>query len=325
MNTYLVRVSHLLGAGLLMPAMSQAADRPPAVESKTEMRVMAVPAERERRVIVRHGEPGGGEMEKVAFLGVEAGPVSPTLGAQLALPRGTGLVVSHVVPKSPAAGVLAEHDILLKVDDQILIETRQLSVLIRNHQEGDEVLLTYLRAGQKATAKVKLGQHEVPKLGAMEGNAVIRAFGFSHGAPGSPEAHGAGPAGEREQVDQLLSMLRRGEGGGVSAPVRIQVEPQGGPGFRATSVKVNTSKIVFTDDQGSLELSSKEGVKRLTAKNQQGETVFAGPVTTPEDRKAMPPELRSRLEKLEGMHDISFRTDGAFKGSEVREVRPRGI
>lgn len=320
MKTNPVRIACLLGAGFLLTGLVGAAEKAPSVETKTEMRVLSGP---ERRVIIRHGEPGGGEKEKVAFLGVEATPVSPTLGAQLSLPRGTGLVVSHVLPKSPADGVLAEHDILLKVDDQILIEARQLSVLIRNHKEGDEVVLTYLRAGQKATAKIKLGQHEVPKLGAMEGSPVIRAFGFNHAGPGAPESHG--PAGEREQVDQLLSMLRRGDGAGASAPVRIQVEPQGGPGFRATTVKVNTSKIVFSDDQGSLELSSKEGTKSLTAKNVQGETVFSGPVTTPEDRKAMPPELRSRLEKLEGMHDISFRTDGTFKGSDVREVRPRGI
>ena len=286
------------------------------------MRVLSGP---DRRVIIRHGEPVGGEKEKVAFLGVEATPVSPTLGAQLSLPRGTGLVVSHVLPKSPADGILAEHDILLKVDDQILIETRQLSVLIRNHKEGEEVVLTYLRAGQRATAKVKLGQHEVPKLGAMEGNPVIRAFSFNHAVPRPPESAGPGPAGEREQVDQLLSMLRRGEDAGATAPVRIQVEPRGGPGFRATTVKVNTSKIVFSDDQGSLELSRTDGIQSLTAKNPQGETVFTGPVTTPEDRKAMPPELRSRLEKLEGMHDLSFRTDASFKGGEVHEVRPRGI
>lgn len=307
--------------------MVHAAEKAPPAETKTEMRVLAGP-ERERRVIIRHGEPGPTEKEKVAFLGVEATPVSATLGAQLSLPRGTGLVVNQVVPKSPAEGVLAEHDILLKVDDQILIETRQLSVLIRNHKEGDEVVLTYLRAGQKATAKVKLGQHEVPKLSAMEGPGAVRALGFSQTGPGVFEMRGSGSTGEREHVDQLLSMLRRGEGAGgatMSPPVRIQVEPQGGPGFRATRVQVNTGKIVFSDDQGSLELSTKDGIKSLSAKNSQGETVFSGPVTTPEDRKALPPEVRGRLEKLESMHDVSFRTDGAFKGGDVREVRPRGI
>ncbi len=74
------------------------------------------------RVIRRIGESG--ETESVTFLGIETGPVSPTLAAQLGLSEGTGLVVNPLVPASPAAGVLKPHDILLKLDDQILIEQR---------------------------------------------------------------------------------------------------------------------------------------------------------------------------------------------------------
>src|SRR5262249_44201704 len=95
-------------------------------------------------------------------------PVSATMASQLGLQRGTGLVVNRIVPKSPADGVLNDHDILLRLDDQILIETRQLAVLIRGHKEGDEVTLTYLRTAQKATAKVKLGKTEQPKMALFE-------------------------------------------------------------------------------------------------------------------------------------------------------------
>src|SRR4051794_32211457 len=70
---------------------------PPAQEDRKQMRILAGP---ERRVIVqRDGDKG--EKETVAFLGVETTPVSGVLGAQLALPRGTGLVVNHVNAKSP--------------------------------------------------------------------------------------------------------------------------------------------------------------------------------------------------------------------------------
>ncbi len=56
----------------------------------------------------------------------------------------------NVVPDSPAAATLKKNDVLTKLDDQLLIEQRQLSVLIRNHKDGDEVTLTYIRGGKES-------------------------------------------------------------------------------------------------------------------------------------------------------------------------------
>jgi hypothetical protein len=260
------------------------------------------------------------EMETIAFLGVETAPVATTTSVQLGLPKGTGLVVNHVVPKSPADGVLNEHDILLKLDDQILIETRQLSVLIRTRKEGDEVSLTYLRGGQRATAKIKLGRTEAPKLSAVFERRIM-PFVSAAGRPFEFAAE-PGAEGERADVDRLLGMIKRAPNGD---PVRIQMDAQRGPGFRAMALHTGNSSMVFSDDEGSLELSSRDGLKTLVAKDAKGESLFSGPVNTPEERKAMPPEVRARLEKLEGMHDITFRTDGEFRGGQLKVVRPRGI
>ena len=300
-----------------LPAL-RAADKAGApTDEKKGLRVLAAP-DRERRVVVQEAEKRRIEKETVAFLGVETSPVSAALTAQLGLPRGTGLVVNHVVPKSAAAELLKPHDILLKFDDQILIEVRQLSVLIRNHQEGDEVTLTYLRAGQKSTAKVKLGQHEVPKITTLlEGARVplVRAFEGDKFDMFTSDA-------ERAHVDRLLSMIQRAPDGD---PVRIQIDRSAGPGFRAVTVHTGNSNLVFSDDEGSLELTIKDGVKTLVAKGARGEQLFSGPVTTPEERKALPEGVRERLEKLEGMHNVTFHTDGDFKGAETRIIRPRGI
>jgi hypothetical protein len=303
------------------------AQEPKAVtkDEKKEMRVLSTP--RVRDVLIQRAEKGEVEKETVAFLGVETGPVSGALSAQLGLARGTGLVINHVLPKSPAVGVLQQHDILLKLDDQILIETRQLSVLIRNKQEGDEVTLTYVRSGKQATAKVKLGQQEVPKL-ALEHSPGAGAFAFS----ASPERFEfiPGEAG-REEVDRVLSLLGRAPGH-VSEGQRvfprtpqIRVERFGGPGVRAMSINAQNSTIVYSDDAGSLELTLKDGVKTLTAKSAKGDRLFSGPVTTDEQRKTLPADLRERLEKLESMHGVTFETDGDFTGANVRVLRPRGI
>ena len=100
----------------------------------------------------------------MTFLGVETAPVSPTLTEQLSLPKGVGLVVRSVVPDSPAANSLKPHDILTKLNDQLLIETRQLAVLVQSYKEGDEVTLTYVRGGKESTVKVKLTKRDMPRL-----------------------------------------------------------------------------------------------------------------------------------------------------------------
>lgn len=298
---------------------------------KKERRVISVtPGEAERRVRVG---PRAIEKEKVTFLGVETSPVSNVVAAQLGLAKGSGLVVNHVVPDSAAAGVLQENDILLRLNDQILIETRQLAVLIRLQKEGQEVALTFLRGGKEQTAKVKLGTKEVPKVTGFFDGPVRQplagsgpGFAWSNGEGGGrPAPFPIAPDGQhREDVDRVLSLIRPGRDG---EPVRIQIDRHGGPGFRAIRVNTANSNLVYSDEEGSLEITTQDGRKSVVAKDAKGEQVFAGPVNTPAERKAMPDAVRRRLEKLEGMHDVVFHTDADFQGADAKVLQPspRGI
>jgi hypothetical protein len=309
-----------LGLAAAAPASLAADSGPGPREERKELRVITGPGG-ERRIFPREGERRERtEMERVTFLGVEVTQVPPALSAQLGLDSGTGLVVAAVAPKSPAAGLLQQHDVLLQLDDQILIESRQLSVLVRNRKEGDEVTISYLRGGKKAAAKVKLGAHEVPKFSWHEGPGG----GTLPAIIGMGRAEGTGSEGatrQRAEVDRLLGMLRRP---GQGDPVRIEIDRREGPGVRAMSINTANSNLVFSDDHGVLELSSKDGRKSLVAKDANGREIFAGPVSTPEERKALPPELQERLSRLEGMREMTFKTDGDFQGAEVRVARPNG-
>ncbi len=118
--------------------------------------------------------------EAVTFLGVATEQVSPPLGSQLNLPAGTGLVVVMVAPDSPAAKAgVALNDVLLKFDDQLLINAAQFQTLVRDKKSGDTVALTLMRNGKTVTAQVTLGERD----SAVMGEAIP-----------APQAAGAGGA-----------------------------------------------------------------------------------------------------------------------------------
>jgi len=319
MNPTIRQIIPLAGLVLALPAL-QAADAPEAKkEVRKEVRVLAVPAAptmpggpTERRVQWVEALPA--EMESVTFLGVQTAPVGPTLAAQLGLAKDHGLAVAEVVPDSPAAGALQAHDILLKFNDQILVDVRQLTVLVRSAKEGDEVALTYLRAGKQATAKVKLVRKEMPKRLAFEG--AVGAPGFNW--QGMVASAAPVPRGE---VDRLLGMIELGRDG-----ARRVVRHNEVGGDRLVTITVNTgdNQMSYSDEKGSLEVSTKDGVKVLVAKDTNGEVLFDGPINTPEERKALPPAVAERLAKIEGMRGFSFKTDEAFEGGETKIVRPLG-
>ena len=311
----------LAGLAAALPALRA---EEPGLKVEKELRVItgpddnAPPPHQERRVII-HGGPR--EMETVTFLGVSTSPAGSTLADQLNLPKDAGLVVGEVMPDSPAAGVLKRNDVLVKLDDQLLIDQRQLQVLVRNHQEGDEVTLTYIRGGKEATAKVKLAKHDVPKMAMM-------SFGPGAGPHSMAMAHADAMAGVgREEMDRVLSLMEHGGPGGPGGPGEemreMHIEHHAGPGMHSVTVNTSNSNMVFSDEQGTLDLTIKDGKKTLVAKNTKGDQLYSGPVNTPEERKALPADVRARLDKLEGMQDFSFKTDGDFKPGEVKDARPK--
>lgn len=255
-------------------------------------------------VIIRHHGEGGGprfnpaaemEKEKVAFLGVETMPVGRTVAAQLGLPRDTGLVVRRVSEGSPAAGLLQEHDVLTKLDDQILIDMHQLSVLVRSHKAGDEIKLTFVRGGKETTAKAKLGEREVPKLagdmpgfGGGAGGEMFFQRGFG---PGFPEL--AGP--EAGDVMRVIG----GDRMQWFAQPRVHVFKRAG-GKGSTILDLPGGNFSYSDEQGSVEVNNNDGKREVTVKDPKGTVTYQGPLNTPEDHKKLPPDVTSRLDAIGG-------------------------
>lgn len=94
------------------------------------------------------------------WLGVVTDEPSEDVRAQISIPEGTGLLVRGVMAESPATKAgLEKNDLLLRMDDQILINPDQLRKLISTKKDGDTVRIAYLRKGREASVEVRLSSH----------------------------------------------------------------------------------------------------------------------------------------------------------------------
>lgn len=216
---------------------------------------------------------------EVSYIGVLTVPVSPSLTAQLKLQPGVGVLVMQVVPDSPAAAAgFQENDVLTKLDDQILINENQLTVLVRNRKADDMVNLTYIRGGETKTAQVKIGRRALPKLG----NA---------GAPGrgmvvfSPDERNVA-IGAGHPADVLEKRLFFG---GVTGKGRTHMEEE----------PVPFSRTVINKDGKRFELQTENGKDIFIVWDAEGGEMFRGQVGLPEEREKVPQDFRIPLKEME--------------------------
>jgi len=206
-------------------------------------------------ITVQAGGPAG--PVTVAALGIATAPAGAALRAQLGLEADAGLVVEYVEKKGPAAEAgIAVHDLLVRLNEEPLPTEAHLLAALRRFKPGQEVRLTFLRAGRKQTATVKVA--EVPA--AEDGPQVVAA-------------HGAAGAG----FHMSSVVTTRGVGQGATT----------------------LSKRSWSDGEHTLHLTARGERKTLLVQDSDGGLVFSGPVDTEEQRKALPAEVRTKLEQME--------------------------
>ena len=174
------------------------------------------------------GAPGqpmllNAKREKGPWLGIAMEPVQEVVASQLSLAPGEGVVINHVAPESPAAKAgLQPNDILLRFEDQIIVEQSQLKKLIAMKKAGDSVKLTYLRKGAKKDTSVTLVEHELEtgEHGPMQwlqmapGLGGFKAGGAAGGAqnPWGAVKGGGGIILEERMQDQLKQLKEKHPG-----------------------------------------------------------------------------------------------------------------
>lgn len=294
-------------AGLLLPVVNVAAQEPEPPKQREEAPKQREEAQQQRE---EESKPRGRlerSMEKVAFLGVAVAPAPPSLRAQLGLAEGTGLLVLHVEPQSAAVGKLAEHDVLMRFNDQVLVNQDQLTVLVQNAGIGSEVRLTLLRAKNEETVTLALGEREVPK-----GMIGLPRFGFyGEWRPDEPwyRKHEEVLRGMRENLGEFRD---RAEDRGRDWRERREMrkdpdegrEPAEGsesgrdqPGREDAGRPPLVKQSTWVENDLILNLVQTGDGKRLTV-HKGGQKVFEGPVDTEEQRQKVPQEFRDKLDKM---------------------------
>jgi hypothetical protein len=214
-----------------------------------------------------------GRREKAAYMGVAVSRLAGQLREHVKLPHGVGLVVDKVEPGSPAESAgLKRHDVIHKLNDQLLINEHQFRVLVRTFKPGDEVMLSVFRQGDAKTISVKLAERDLPVLGE----------GFPWEAP------------------DIRVPIEPDFWKDLPKPPRLLAKPHGGSSFSITTTDGRTH-AVWTDAEHILILNCREDGKdkRLSAHSMSGKRLFDGPVNTEEQRRAVPGEIAGKLAKIE--------------------------
>ncbi|MBA3831374.1 MAG: PDZ domain-containing protein [Chthoniobacterales bacterium] len=229
------------------------------------------------------------------FLGVETSRVSRVVSEQLGLPRGFGVVVDYVVPESAAAAAgLEQSDIIKMLNDQIVIDSEQLGILVRSFVDGTTVNLTVLRKGREMKLTAKLQQKQE-----KSGHDPVGYEWNFDGMDGMKDFHMPDMSAVREAVSRAKKEALRAGDEAREAARRLRIVTTDDGTLKSTHVDLGKAQIVFSDEKGELRLETVDGKKMLTAKDATGKVLFQGPIDTEEERAKVPAEVRKRYENLE--------------------------
>lgn len=260
------------------------------------------------------------EMIKATYLGIATAPTEATLQSQLGLPDGVGLIVQYVDPQSPAQAATVEpHDVLWKLNDQILVNGEQLGVLVRTFKPGDEITLTLFRQGKPRTATVALGEKEVPKLAdGSAGRVAIPELRPLRAMPGKSrsvmtitdkdiEIRLLETDGDRRVVARNTKEGKVLFDGPINTPEQCAAMPAEIRQMVENITVISRSLEGDAEDEvlqaeltlfgksNTVTVKAQDAGLHLLAKDKSGKALFDGPVNTAEQRAAVPAEVMETL------------------------------
>lgn len=95
-----------------------------------------------------------------AYLGIQAGELTPQIGGQLGLAQSSGVLVIAVQPGSPAAQAgLQPGDVIVDLGGHTIANQADLQAALRQFTPGQRTSLTYIRDNTRHTVQVTLADY----------------------------------------------------------------------------------------------------------------------------------------------------------------------
>lgn len=315
--------SDIIGIAALLTLVTVAVGQPPEADPSSPSTRPAV-GELPQAAQV---EP---ETEQHTYLGVGMQPLPPEAAPPVDT-EGVGLRVAFVDPGSPAdeAGIEVG-DIIVRIDDQWVINAEQFTVLVRMREKGEAVTLTTLRRGEQQEVEVTLGEKELPVRPAQD---PFGRDGFPWRAPRMPggpgEAGGQWGPGDRPFVlppefeqnfeemlrslaDRLEALedghdfdnardaferarkLMEGHGGALGARGLELMRPE----WFGAEADHHSARVSVTEGNVSARLVNENGQSSLSIEDPDSGFSYEGPFPSDEEVEEMPEHVRDLVRQM---------------------------
>lgn len=239
------------------------------------------------------------QSSKYAYLGVYTSVLGEDVSYQLGLPANLHLSVEQVVSDSPAdkAGI-KKFDILIKLNDQILVNPKQLKYLVRSMKPSDKINLNLLRKGKEKNIEIILGSTNTTfDLNPRE-QKIDHPFGLDY-LKNDPSFRNPEFRKFFERYSDIPFLRNRKFFNSPNSVTNDDDPLHASSDIKSFTYKSNESQMMFSDEKGSLELIEKDGKKSLRATDPNGKVLFDGPINTENERKSIPSFIAERLKKME--------------------------
>lgn len=258
-------------------------------------------------------------------LGIVPGTVPQALVAQLELSGFPGVLVTKVIPDSPAAKAgLQENDVVVKLGDMSLSGPRSVTEALADKAPGDKITAVLYRKDKRETADLTLD------AGTLSAEEILAAQGDPRSHPRtSPGGFSPRPtlpqgllgtqpdAFDRMQqimdeflknsvmddpgMDDVFSRMNLTPGSAqvLRSLQNLQKMPMPSMGNLPGGVS-GSSSVRMTDNNGTIIISSNSQTgTSVHVTDPSGKVLYSGPYNTQQEKDAVPEAVRERLKNIE--------------------------
>ncbi len=172
------------------------------------------------------------------YLGVVTEPIPEALAAQLkdVLPPGRGLLVTRVLPDSPAGKAgMQPFDVISAADAQPLVSPDQLKTLVTAGPAGQMLKLSFIRGAKVQVVDVQPGERTVSRL-------IHRHLGTPVAPADESSAAKSQPAGDGEKIASQPAYsvgVQTRDGRTFQVEVRIAADESPAQKYTGTSAEIS--------------------------------------------------------------------------------------